>query len=221
MPSRVFVLLLVAFSWSCGSSTNSGPATDPGPLADNTKWVPATDIGDDVLGPQPDDAECMLEPIGCDEDEYPWPEGECVTFDESSTCVAAYVPECESSLTVLSVYTRMPDDRLTLCNWITLTQQSLRDIRKGDEVEVRTFHSELTAPVPGDARMTFIIGDQRAYDYTTLIPTASSFPSQTWTADKDYPAGTPLLWHVNNHGRNEYMLIEVNVCDPQSTDTCL
>ncbi|MBW1758623.1 MAG: hypothetical protein JRJ80_21005 [Deltaproteobacteria bacterium] len=49
------------------------------------------------------------------------------------------------------------------------------------------------------------------HDYNALIPSGSSFPSTTWTADKDYPAGTPLLWHVNNHGRNEYMLIEVNI----------
>ena len=214
MPSRIAFTLCVCVLWSCGSSGT--PASDPGPLVDNTLWVPTTD-GDDVLGAPPDDAECELEPIGCEDDEYPWPEGECVTLDELSTCVAAFIPECEQSMTVLSVYTRMPNDRLTLCNWLTLTQPSLRAIHTGDQVEVRTFHAELTAPVPGEARMTFVVGDEIVHDYNALIPSGSSFPSTTWTADKGYPAGTPLLWHVNNHGRNEYMLIEVNVCDP-STD---
>jgi hypothetical protein len=135
--------------------------------------------------------------------------------------VVAYVPECEQSMTVLSIYTRMPDDRVNLCNWLTLTQPSLRAIRAGDRIEVRTFHDKLTAPVSGEARMTFVVGDEITFDVTELIPSDSSFESEPWTADRDYPVGTPLLWHVDNHGRNEYMLIEVNVCDPQSTDTCL
>jgi hypothetical protein len=59
--------------------------------------------------------------------------------------------------------------------------------------------------------MTFVIGDEAALDYTTPIPSDFVFPSDTWTAPKDYPAGTPLLWHVDNHGSNEYMLIEVNI----------
>ncbi|MBW1833017.1 MAG: hypothetical protein JRJ10_15210 [Deltaproteobacteria bacterium] len=216
MPSRIAFTLCLCALWSCGSS---GTGTAPGPLVDNTLWVPTTD-GDDLLGAPPPDAECMLEPIDCDE-EYPWPEGECVDLDPTSDCVAAYVPECEQSLIVLSVNTRMPDDRMNLCNWITLEQPSLRPIRAGDQVEVRTFHDALTAPVPGEARMTFLFGDQIAFDYAAPIPSGPSFPSETWTADKDYPAGTQLLWHVDNHGRNEYMLIEVNVCDPATTDACL
>jgi len=115
---------------------------------------------------------------------------------------------------VLSVHTRMPDSRLNLCNWITLEQPSLRAIRAGDEVEVRARHSELTAPTtvpPTQARMMFVIGDEIALDYSVLIPSGSEFASRTWTATKDYPAGTPLLWHVDNHGANEYQLLEVNI----------
>ena len=33
------------------------------------------------------------------------------------------------------------------CNWLTLEQPSLRTIRAGDRVEIRTFHAILTAPV--------------------------------------------------------------------------
>jgi hypothetical protein len=205
MFNRVAFVLCLCVLWSCDSSSST--VSDSGPLVDNTKWVPTTD-GDDVLGPPPDDAECELMPIDCPE--FPWPEDECVTFDQASTCIAAFVPECDV-VTVLSIYTRMPDDRRTLCNWITLEQPSLRAIRAGDQVEVRTFHAALTAPLSGEARMTFVIGDEIAHDYSTLIPTGSAWPRTTWTADKDYPAGTPLLWHVNNHGSNEYMLIEVNV----------
>ena len=59
--------------------------------------------------------------------------------------------------------------------------------------------------------MAFGIGDTLAYEYEVLIPSAFQFPSVVWTAPQDYPEGTPLLFHVDNHGSNEYMLIEVNL----------
>lgn len=111
----------------------------------------------------------------------------------------------------MAVYTRMPNPAETLCNWLTLEQPSLRAIRAGDEVEIRMRHSALNAPQPGEARMAFAISDEIALDYEVLIPSNFEFPSVVWTAPKDYPEGTQLLFHVDNHGSNEYMLIEVNV----------
>jgi hypothetical protein len=75
-------------------------------------------------------------------------------------------------------------------------------------------HAALTAPAtdpPTRARMAFVIGGEVALDYTTLIESGPEFPSAVWTARKDYPAGTRLLFHVENHGSNEYMLIEANM----------
>lgn len=192
-----------------GTAGNGGDAgSTPGPLVDNTKWVPTTE-GDELLGPPPEGASCELEPIDCAE--YPWPEGDCVTFEADSSCIAAYVPECLDAFTVLAVYTRMPNPTMPLCNWLTLEQPSLRPIRAGDPIEIRMRHSTLTAPVPGTARMMFAIGDEVALDYEVLIPSDFKFPSETWVAPKDYPEGTRLLFHVDNHGSNEYMLIEVNL----------
>ena len=206
MRSRLVLALCVCASWSCDSS--SSPASDPGPLVDNTRWVPS-DKGEGIFGAPPEGSECELIPIDCPE--FPWPEGRCAELAPDSSCIASFVPECLDSFTVLSVYTRMPDNRLTLCNWLTLEQASLRAIRAGDQIEVRARHAELTAPVPGKARMIFVIGDEAVLDYEVLIPSDFNFPSETWTAPKDYPAGTPLLWHVDNHGSNEYMLIEVKI----------
>jgi len=112
---------------------------------------------------------------------------------------------------VLAIYTRMPNPTQPMCNWITLEQPSLRGIVAGDVVQVRMRHNQLTAPVPGEARMMFAIGDELLLDYEVLIPSDYSFPSVEWTAPKDYPAGTQILFHVDNHGSNEYMLIEANI----------
>jgi len=221
MLSRVALTLCVCAVWSCGGSSgptsdpgpggSSGPTSDPGPLVDNTQWAQTTD-GDEILGAPPGDAECDTTPMGCPE--YPWPDDECVTFEEDSSCVVAYVPECfPPDYTVLAVYTRMPDDRVSLCNWLTLEQPSLRPIRASDQVEIRTYHSTLTAPESGVARMSFVVGNELAFDeHIEINPIdGSQFLSTIWTAPKDYPVGTSLLWHVDNHGRNEYLLIEVNI----------
>jgi len=204
-------MLLLCVLWSCGSS--SGTPSTPGPLVDNTKWMPSEE-GEEFFGAPPADSVCLPEPIDCPE--YRWRDGECVDL-AGSTCIVSFVPECFGAFTVLAVYTRMANPQLPLCNWLTLEQPSLRAIQAGDQVEVRTRHAALTAPATDPAtraRMSFVIGDQIAFDYNTLIPSASKFSTNVWTASKDYPAGTPLLFHVENHGSNEYMLIEVNILDP-------
>jgi hypothetical protein len=207
MISRLSLVICLCASLGC---SDGGSASSSGPIVDNTQWVPSSE-GEAVFGAQPAGSGCDLTPIDC-QDYYPWPPGECVEFQANASCIAAYIPECfPPSYTVLAIYTRMPDDRIPLCDWLTLEQPSLQAIRAGDVIEVRAYHNELTAPVPGEARMSFVVGDQLAFDETILIPNASEFLSGTWTADKDYPAGTRLLWHVDNHGRNEYLLIEANI----------
>ena len=206
--------MLASLVAACGSSSSgdggaggTGGSSTPGPLVDNTEWE-VTDAGEEFFGEPPPDSECELEPIDCPQ--YPWPEGECVVL-AGTTYIASHVPECLDSFTVMAVYTRMPNPAIPLCNWITLEQPSLRPIRKGDEVEIRMRHSQLTGPIGGAARMMFVIGESMALEYDVLIPSDFQFPSVLWEADRDYPEGTPLLFHVDNHGSNEYMLIEVNV----------
>lgn len=207
MRNQLAVALLSCVTLACGGDSLS---SSPGALVDNTQWVPTED-DEALFGPRPPDAVCTFEPIDC-EAELPFPEDECVQFDPASSCVVAYVAECLDTFTVAAVYTRMPNPAEPLCNWITLTQPSQRPIVAGDEIEIRMRHSALTAPVPnGSARMMFAIGDEVVMEYEVLIPSDFQFPSEVWVATKSYPEGTPVYYHVDNHGRNEYMLIEANI----------
>jgi hypothetical protein len=167
-----------------------------------------TDAGEELFGPTPPDSVCDTEPMDCPQ--YPWPEGECVVLS-GTPCVVAYVPECLDAFTVMAVYTRMPNPTIPLCNWITLEQPSLRRINAGDEVEIRMRHANLTGPIGGSARMMFAVGDSMAVEYEVLIPAESRIFSEVWVADRDYPEGTPLLFHVDNHGSNEYNLIDATI----------
>lgn len=194
---------------ACGGS---GASTNAGPLVDNTQWVPTTD-GEAFFGPPPPDAVCELTPLDCDA-YLPFPEGECIEIRSGEPCIASLIPEQLDAFCVMAVYTRMPNPAEPMCNWITLEQPSLRAIREGDAVEVRMRHNQLNAPVSGEARMMFVIGDALVLDYEVLIPSDFFFPSVVWTAPKDYPEGTQLLFHVDNHGSNEYMLIEARILEP-------
>ena len=59
--------------------------------------------------------------------------------------------------------------------------------------------------------MSFGIWEELAFEQETLITSGLDLTSTVWTAPRDYPRGTQLLFHVDNHGSNEYMLIEVNL----------
>jgi hypothetical protein len=188
--------------------SSSGGGSEPGPLVDNLKWTP-TDAGVEFFGTPPPGSTC------------PPPEGDCPDFDVDEcvtvppSCLVSYVAECFPPFTVLSVYTDQ-------CDWITLEQPSLRAVNEGDEVEVRAFHFPLNAPFGGEARISFVLGDELIFDRYVAIPQPGSSPiGESWIATKDFEAGTPMLFHVNNHGDNEYLLVEVNICDrpPGDEDT--
>lgn len=197
MFGRLMIAAGVGLVVGCGSSGGSGSV--PGPLIDNTQWRQTVD-GEEFFGTPPEGASC------------PPPEGDCPDFDTDvcvnvpPTCQVSFVAECFDPFTVLSVYTEV-------CNWITLEQPSLRAIQAGDEIEIRAFHFALNAPFGGEARIGLTMGDEMIFDERVLIPQPDSAPiSRTWTATKDFEVGTPMLFHVNNHGDNEYLLIEVNIC---------
>ncbi len=190
-------LTIAAGIWlviGCGSSDGGVP----GPLVDNAQWRQTTD-GEEFFGEPPAGATC------------PPPEGDCPDFETDecvvvpSNCDVSFVAECFAPFTVLSVYT-------DVCDWITLEQPSLRAIRKGDEIETRAFHFALNAPVGGEARISLTVGDEMIFDERVLIPQPDSAPlGRTWIATQDFEAGTPMLFHVDNHGDNEYLLVEVNI----------
>ena len=202
MRSHLIITAGLLVLWGCGST--SGRASESGPLVDNTQWRP-TEKGEEFFGTPPEGATC------------PPPEGDCPDLEGDEcvevppTCEVSFVAECAAPFTVLAVDTER-------CDWITLELPSLRDVRAGDEIETRTFHFDLDAPVDSEARIGLTLGDQMIFDERVPIPAESGAINATWIATKDFEAGTPMLFHVSNHGDNQYWLIEVNICDERDND---
>ena len=97
------------------------------------------------------------------------------------------------------------------CNHLTVTQPSRFHIKAGDSVRVRFFHGALTAPIDATANAAVAICGELMWSDSFRIPSSSELVDITWMAPRDYPQGAPLLYHVDNHGNNEYALITLTL----------
>lgn len=120
----------------------------------------------------------------------------------------------------------VPTFSTSSCDYATVTQPTLRAIEPGEKLLAAVFHTRLLATERAEATISVRVGDQALLDERIAIdvaapaddcPTAatdgychaSGRPSGTWTATQTIPAGTPLYFHVHNHGDNEYWLVDL------------
>jgi hypothetical protein len=101
--------------------------------------------------------------------------------------------------------------RTEQCPWLTVRQASRSELRAGDTLQIRVYHFALTAPENASARLIVQIGQTLSWEAELPIPSPAAEIVEQWEAGEDYPAGTPVLFHVSNHGNNEYTLVGVDV----------
>jgi len=114
------------------------------------------------------------------------------------------------------------------CNYLTMVQETRTEVAPGDEILIRFWHFALTAPDPGRAYLAIQIGDRIVWDARLPIPCrgglvglipdgdcidtpgAADVDPARFVADFAAPAGTPIYVHVQNHGDNDYSLVEAS-----------
>ena len=95
------------------------------------------------------------------------------------------------------------------CNYLTAMQPALIAVQKGEEIYIRLWHFQLSAPAGALAYMAVAIGDCVVWQEQRRIPAPSELLISSFPAPFDIPEGTPIYFHVQNHGANSYHLIEV------------
>lgn len=99
----------------------------------------------------------------------------------------------------------------TRCSYTTVVQETIADACKGEDLYVWIWNYALTAPENATAHMGVQVGDTLVWEETRPIPSASALEATRVTLTEDVPAGTPIYFHVRNHGNNSYELLELSI----------
>ena len=115
------------------------------------------------------------------------------------------------------------------CDYVTMVQETRAAIAAGDPILVRFWHFALNAPDGGRAYLAIQIGDRIVWEAKLPIPCRGGLTGMipggdcidtpgladvdpaSFVADFAAPAGTSIYVHVQNHGDNNYSLVEASV----------
>lgn len=102
-----------------------------------------------------------------------------------------------------------------LCLYGSFATPSLAEVRAGDLIEAVIVHDALFSEEPGaESHLGVAIGGEVGWETTIPIPADAGFLRPTWTATADAPVGTPVHFHIHNHGVNTYRLVAISVTYP-------
>jgi len=93
-----------------------------------------------------------------------------------------------------------------LCAYASLVQGSRSDIAPGDTLSLLVFHSALAAPEPATAHAAIVLDGRVLWEEEIPIPAATEIYATEVTAARAVPQGSPIVFHVHNHGANSWKL---------------
>lgn len=116
----------------------------------------------------------------------------------------AYGPEDLTGVWVYSIDTE-------LCDWLSVEQATALELKPGDKVRARVWHFELTAPIDAKARVGLALGQTVLVTAEKDIPSDSAMMTLEALIERPWSKGSPLIFHVDNHGANSWHLVEVEL----------
>ncbi|MCC6625184.1 MAG: hypothetical protein IT385_28310 [Deltaproteobacteria bacterium] len=106
----------------------------------------------------------------------------------------------------------------TECPYTTLVQASVAQACRGETLYVWLWNYALTGPEGATAHLAVQIGDDVMWEKAYPIPGPAGLVTERIELARDVPIGTPIYFHVRNHGNNSYELLEVSIVDPDPED---
>lgn len=100
-----------------------------------------------------------------------------------------------------------------LCNYAMFGQPARAAIAKGARVVASLYHFDLVAEEPATAHVALLVGDSLVWEQEIAIPGKANAYAIDVPATFAADAGTPVYFHLHNHGQNTWTLgaIEVEV----------
>lgn len=100
------------------------------------------------------------------------------------------------------------------CNYITLQQPSLTEIRAGELIEFVMWHLELYAPTKGTGYVALMINGELVWENKVNIPGKAQFYEPTWSPQAPIPKGATVMIHLHNHGANTWKFHSITTGEP-------
>ncbi len=100
------------------------------------------------------------------------------------------------------------------CNYLSIRQPLLLDLRAGDVVELDLFHDTLVSEVPAEAHCALVVGEWVVFDQLEPIPSGPADWIQTFEVPVDLDAGTNVNLHLHNHGDNTWNFYGLRSLEP-------
>lgn len=91
-----------------------------------------------------------------------------------------------------------------VCNYATVQQPSLGAVAAGDTLDVRVWHWELLNEEVAQGHMAIALDGEVIWERFIDIPASANLIEEELVAERDYPEGVDVQFHVHNHGINSY-----------------
>ena len=124
--------------------------------------------------------------------------------DAVSCPSAAYGVEGSGSVSFYEVET-------TDCNYLTVFQPSLEAVNPGDTIKASLWHLPLASLEPAQAKLFVSIASEVILEADISIPATEEVYTPTIIADFSAPEGSPIVFHVHNHGVNSWRFHQLTV----------
>ena len=100
-----------------------------------------------------------------------------------------------------------------VCPYAVVSQPSLRTLRKGERLVGGMSHDDLWSEDPGTAHAALSLNGEVIWEASPRIPSSPTFHTLDHTLQRAVPEGSILVFHLHNHGINNYRLLPVDVRD--------
>ena len=98
-----------------------------------------------------------------------------------------------------------------LCSFYTGEQPLATSIREGDTVSFLIYHGALASTEPALGYVALQIGETIIFEREVPIPFSSQIYADTITTSFEVPSGTPVYFHVHNHGANNWRMAHIRL----------
>lgn len=97
------------------------------------------------------------------------------------------------------------------CNYLAVGQPALSGASIGSRIIGKISHYDLTFPEPALAHTALFVGGKLLWERTVAIPGPADVIDVDASVTSAFSAGVPVVFHLHNHGQNNWQLAPLSV----------